>query len=74
MCTAGQRVSLTITGPGPSFFQYIGIVLGGGASIGKSRNGLILGVQYNTKTVSPSIDYTNALHGQIIIMVCSLVL
>ena len=22
MCTAGQRVSLTITGPGPSFFLY----------------------------------------------------
>ena len=24
MCTAGERVSLTITGPGPSFFQYAG--------------------------------------------------
>ena len=22
MCTAGQRVSLTITGPGPSFFSH----------------------------------------------------
>ena len=23
MCTAGQRVSLTITGPGPSFFSFL---------------------------------------------------
>ena len=26
MCTAGERVSLTITGPGPSFFVRDGIL------------------------------------------------
>ena len=33
----------------------IGIVLGGEANIGKSQNGPILGRQYNTNTVSPSL-------------------
>ena len=27
MCTAGHRVSLTITGPGPSFFVWLTVVL-----------------------------------------------
>ncbi len=39
----------------PFFFYCIGIVLGGEANIGKSQNSPILGRQYNTNTVLPSL-------------------
>ena len=49
--------------PHPPFFYCIGIVLGGEANIGKSQNGPILGRQYNTNTVSPSLAREVSLEG-----------
>ena len=37
----------------------IGIELGGEASVGKSRNGLISGRKCNAKSVSPTLDILN---------------
>ena len=45
MCTAGQRVLLTITGPGPSFLKYENL---GRAAIPESDIGYCLDIRIST--------------------------